>query len=682
MTNLRKALTLLLACAALTALPLAAQTPPDCSFTFNFTGDATQAAQSNLSGNTPCVNWRVTFSTTGTLATTVTFQTSPDGTSWTSVPNTVCSSSAQPPCVIQGTNPLTGTAQGMAYFSSYGNYVRVITSGSSGTGTGAVRGYGAKGASASGGANPAQLGNTLAVNGIEANSVWVKKGAIFSAASEPNLLYEGNAQLLAVPSSTKVFKCWYNAHYAESLTALPGSWTIQGSDPAPGYVGPSVHHIGATYYLIAVIAAQLPHTQIDLLTSANGTSFTLAAANILSTGGTWDNYAISTGQFDFDGTTWRILYQGTTSTGTWQVGLATASSPTGTWTKSVSNPVITTAIGPGGDVGGGVSLYKDGSGNIWAWMQSSVFPGSDLPTDIYRYTSPDWVTWTRNPRQPVLPRTTSAEGVGQATAQVADPTLAEANGSVYMAYSAQPTQTGPFTIGLAIAPLTFAQLVTTDEGAKNGFTSSILGITNDILTFDATGLPADSGVQTTRTDNFTINLTTPNILNASGDIFLTGLSGLRFRQQGWGYLFRNGFNPASGNQAYLSQNYNYATALVDSATYFSSAILMDLTGQSLCLAFSPTVNSAPVCLFTIGPTGITNTPVFKAGMTTTGFTFSGGTYTVNGWPFTFPASASGQVVVTSTADATGLGNAVCRKANGVTGYCSSIVAAGGTCTCN
>ena len=109
---------------------------------------------------------------------------------------------------------------------------------------------------------------------------------------------------------------------------------------------------------------------------------------------------------------------------------------------------------------------------------------------------------------------------------------------------------------------------------------------------------------------------------------------------------------------------------------------MDLTGQSLCLAFSPTVNSAPVCLFTIGPTGITNTPVFKAGMTTTGFTFSGGTYTVNGWPFTFPASASGQVVVTSTADATGLGNAVCRKANGVTGYCSSIVAAGGTCTCN
>jgi hypothetical protein len=53
--------------------------------------------------------------------------------------------------MLQGTNPLTGTAQGMAYFSSYGNYVRVITSGSSGTGTGAVRGYGAKGASATAG---------------------------------------------------------------------------------------------------------------------------------------------------------------------------------------------------------------------------------------------------------------------------------------------------------------------------------------------------------------------------------------------------------------------------------------------------------------------------------------------------------------------------------------------------
>jgi len=124
-----------------------AQTPPDCSFTYTFTGSGTQTGVSNLSGNTPCVNWRITFSTTGTLAATVTFQTSPDNSAWTSVPNTICSSTDQPPCILQGTNPLTGTSQGMSYFASYGNFVRLTVT-TTGTGTGTARGYGAKGATA------------------------------------------------------------------------------------------------------------------------------------------------------------------------------------------------------------------------------------------------------------------------------------------------------------------------------------------------------------------------------------------------------------------------------------------------------------------------------------------------------------------------------------------------------
>src|ERR1035437_3430781 len=69
---------------------------PDCSFTFKFTGVATQTAVSNLSGGTPCVNWRLTLSTTGSLSATVTFYTSPDNSTWTAVPNTVCSSTVQP----------------------------------------------------------------------------------------------------------------------------------------------------------------------------------------------------------------------------------------------------------------------------------------------------------------------------------------------------------------------------------------------------------------------------------------------------------------------------------------------------------------------------------------------------------------------------------------------------------
>src|ERR1035437_3379474 len=116
MSTLRKALFSWLF-AAFMALPLAAQLT-DCAFTRTFTTDANLTSSSNLSGQTPCVNWRVTYSVTGTLTSTVTFQTSPDNTNWTSVPNTLCSA-AQPPCILQGTNPLTGTTQGMSLFASY-----------------------------------------------------------------------------------------------------------------------------------------------------------------------------------------------------------------------------------------------------------------------------------------------------------------------------------------------------------------------------------------------------------------------------------------------------------------------------------------------------------------------------------------------------------------------------------
>src|ERR1035437_9915756 len=146
MTTLRKVLPYMVLCAALAGLPLAAQSP-DCSFTFHFTGVATQTAVSNLSGGTPCVNWRLTLSTTGSLSATVTFYTSPDNSTWTAVPNTVCSSTVQPPCVLQGANPMVGT-QGMLYAASYGSYVRVVVSSPSGAGTGTVRGYGARGETA------------------------------------------------------------------------------------------------------------------------------------------------------------------------------------------------------------------------------------------------------------------------------------------------------------------------------------------------------------------------------------------------------------------------------------------------------------------------------------------------------------------------------------------------------
>jgi hypothetical protein len=125
-----------------------AQTQADCSWQFTFTGNATSTAQSNAATGTPCVAWRMVYSTTGTLQSVAAFQTSPDNTTFTSVPNTICSSSVQPPCVSEGANPTASGRTGSVAVRAYDQWVRVSITGSSGTGTGTVTVYGYKGTSA------------------------------------------------------------------------------------------------------------------------------------------------------------------------------------------------------------------------------------------------------------------------------------------------------------------------------------------------------------------------------------------------------------------------------------------------------------------------------------------------------------------------------------------------------
>src|SRR5258707_11675143 len=64
-------------------------TPYDCSFTYHFTTATPQTGQVNNNVSRPCVAWRVTYTTTGFSSVTVQFETSPDNSVWTAVPNTV-----------------------------------------------------------------------------------------------------------------------------------------------------------------------------------------------------------------------------------------------------------------------------------------------------------------------------------------------------------------------------------------------------------------------------------------------------------------------------------------------------------------------------------------------------------------------------------------------------------------
>ena len=133
------------------ALAQSTATPYDCSSTFTFTGAAIQAGQPNLSGSgsTPCIAFRVTYSSTASLAAALQFETSPDNSTWSAVPNTICSATVQPPCLTDGANPTALAPTGTLAARAYGAYYRVHVTSTSGTGTGTVRIYGYKGTSAS-----------------------------------------------------------------------------------------------------------------------------------------------------------------------------------------------------------------------------------------------------------------------------------------------------------------------------------------------------------------------------------------------------------------------------------------------------------------------------------------------------------------------------------------------------
>jgi hypothetical protein len=145
-----------------------AQSSPDCSFSFTFQGNATQNGQDNRFTSHPCVAWRVTYTTSGTLTATVAFQTSPDNIIFTAVPNAICSGGQQPPCLADGANPTASGRTGSMAVRAYDAWTRIVTAGAAGVGTGTVVVYGYKGTSASALTSPFPgtiTGNNVSIRG-------------------------------------------------------------------------------------------------------------------------------------------------------------------------------------------------------------------------------------------------------------------------------------------------------------------------------------------------------------------------------------------------------------------------------------------------------------------------------------------------------------------------------------
>ncbi|MFH1720671.1 MAG: DUF2341 domain-containing protein [Patescibacteria group bacterium] len=297
---------------------------------------------------------------------------------------------------------------------------------------------------------------------------WTRQGTVLSASTapedsnvyEPTVIYEGSPQILS--GQTNVFKMWYsggwnspNLNYAESTDGI--SWTKYGSNPIISAHNRSyVFKSGSTYYLYA---ANTANTQIDLYTSSDGVNFTLDTSSVIAIGSTgqWDASHIANLEIWIEGSnSWKMLYEA--SGDVWKIGLATSTDGR-TWTKSASNPVISETGSRGGPW-----INKIGS-TYYLWVHGS--PTGGLPTDLYRYTSTDLVTWTNSPVGIVLARRTSDEGVGTSVGQVADPTYLEYNGSVYVWYAASSdgtSQSAGQHIKLAIASgKTFNDLIASNE---------------------------------------------------------------------------------------------------------------------------------------------------------------------------------------------------------------------------
>jgi hypothetical protein len=302
--------------------------------------------------------------------------------------------------------------------------------------------------------------------------IWSKQGIVISptlagegtGTVEPNVIWDGNVQILAADS---VFKMWYrgdngatqNIYYAESIDGIV--WTKMTMPVLTGYTQPFVFKYGFTYYFYG------SNGNLAEYTSSNGITWSLVTANALNVGegGAWDHQVIANSFVWVESGTWHMLYEACANTSyIYSIGLATSANGT-TWTKSLSNPVLT-----GSGEFGGPFLYKSGA-TYWVWVHTAS--SGNLPTDIRRYYSSNLTSWTKSPSHPTLSRTTTDEGVGNSRGQIGDVSMVQVNDKTYIYYDITNDQTN-FKISLAKADLSKSQIVTTSEGTKQTVASEVI----------------------------------------------------------------------------------------------------------------------------------------------------------------------------------------------------------------
>jgi hypothetical protein len=266
-----------------------------------------------------------------------------------------------------------------------------------------------------------KIGSWRGYNAIQQDGIWQKQGTLAGLAplagdfslgsggvSNSSPLYDINPQLISPDASGKVYKMWFsagapgaesNCYYAESTDLI--NWTRSGTVVVANFGSPFIIKNGSTYYLYAQPAAQMGSGNFALYTSTTGApnSFSQVSANVFGKGtaGQWDDNIIWYLQpVAIINGTWYFLYSGGHDLATTRLSLGLATSPDGiTLTREPTNPVLTG--GGGSSTVNSCALAQVGS-TFYMWMFGNVIgQGSANPSlnpgEGVRYSTTDFKTW-------------------------------------------------------------------------------------------------------------------------------------------------------------------------------------------------------------------------------------------------------------------------------------------------
>lgn len=285
-------------------------------------------------------------------------------------------------------------------------------------------------------------------------TIWVRVPSIGASTTHTLYLYYGNAS-------------------PATFTLPPtGKFTRPASSALAGLAENMVYDATTNKYY--VVYTTLSNT-IGLASATTPVGTWTDLGTILGVGGSgqWDSSVVYAPHLLLDGTTWVLYYTGSqNSPNADSLGYATATSVTGPYTKSGSNPVIAHGGAGSWNAARTAECYIYHSGILGKWvcmtMGDSTGGGSPVETIGYWTAAASTGPWTAYASNPVL-------NLGTAPTwdetEVADPWVVELDGVAYIGYCGTQQTTGAGITGYAVTTdyITFTKVAPiAGWGAANG----------------------------------------------------------------------------------------------------------------------------------------------------------------------------------------------------------------------